>query len=281
MSVFLYVDGSKLSIISVSSWLFNVIAIITWLYPLKADVDVMKLLISWGTMLCCAGSSRIISPGWLPPFSRDTWSNAIVNAHITRMPSLAEESNFISKPSIVGRSDESIARILSDQKILTPTAYWRARGEGRAGKKAQPNPYLWKHSTVERILHQQEYCGDVINFKTYSKNFKNKKRIENPEENWVIFKDKHEPIIDRDTFEQVQQKSKRRNAVRQRKKTAPSICWQIIYTVRIATASSGIIPTRSIRTFTFFPALTTRVITAAPASHGTISGQTLLNRSFF
>ena len=124
-------------------------------------------------------------------------------------PEAAAVVRRIFQLCIEGKGNESIARILSDQKILTPTAYWRERGEGRAGKKAQPNPYLWKHSTVERILHQQEYCGDVINFKTYSKNFKNKKRIENPEENWVIFKDKHEPIIDRDTFEQVQQKIKK------------------------------------------------------------------------
>ena len=54
------------------------------------------------------------------------------------------------------------------------------------------------------MLSQQEYCGDVINFKTYSKNFKNKKRLENPEETWAVFKDVHVPIIDRETFEQVQ-----------------------------------------------------------------------------
>ena len=46
----------------------------------------------------------------------------------------------------------------------------------------------------------------MINFKTYSKSFKDKTRIDNPEENWVIFKEVHEPIVDRDTFEQVQKK---------------------------------------------------------------------------
>lgn len=53
----------------------------------------------------------------------------------------------------------------------------------------------------------------MINFKTYSKNFRNKKRINNPEENWVIFKDVHEPIIERGVFERVQEmkaKTKRR-----------------------------------------------------------------------
>lgn len=61
--------------------------------------------------------------------------------------------------------------------------------------------------------YQQEYCGDIINFKTYSKSYKDKKRYDNPKENWVIFKDVHEPIISRDDFELVQTlvvKTKRR-----------------------------------------------------------------------
>ncbi|MBO5934259.1 MAG: recombinase family protein [Clostridia bacterium] len=62
----------------------------------------------------------------------------------------------------------------------------------------------WRKTTVQKILAQQEYCDDVINFKTFSKNFKNKTRLNNPVENWKIFKNVHEPIIDRDTFETVQ-----------------------------------------------------------------------------
>lgn len=50
-------------------------------------------------------------------------------------------------------------------------------------------------------ISQQEYCGDIINFKSTSKSFRNKTRVENPKENWAIFKDVHEPIIDRDTWE--------------------------------------------------------------------------------
>ena len=86
------------------------------------------------------------------------------------------------------------------------TAYWHEKGIGRGSKKTQPNPYRWKNSTIRKILTQQEHCGDVINFKTYSKSFKNKTRLDNPEGNWVIIKDVHESIIDRDTFEQVQKK---------------------------------------------------------------------------
>ena len=63
------------------------------------------------------------------------------------------------------------------------------------------------------MLALREYTGDIVNFKTYSKSFKNKTRIPNAEENMVVFKDVHEPIIDRDIWERVQEiksKTKRR-----------------------------------------------------------------------
>lgn len=106
--------------------------------------------------------------------------------------------------ALEGKGNETIARILQERKVLNCTAYWQSKGIGRGGKKTQPNPYRWGKTAVEKILRRQEYCGDIINFKTYSKSFKNKARLENPEENWVIFKNVHEPIVDRETFEQVQ-----------------------------------------------------------------------------
>lgn len=112
-----------------------------------------------------------------------------------------------------GKGNETIARILQEQKVLIPMAYWQSKGLPRGGKKTQPNPYKWGKTTVAKILAQQEYCGDVINFKTYSKSFKNKARMPNPEENWAVFKNVHEPIIDREVFEAVQKliyKTKRR-----------------------------------------------------------------------
>ena len=115
---------------------------------------------------------------------------------------------------IEGKGNETIARLLQESEILIPMAYWQSKGLGRGGKKTQPNPYKWCKTTIAKILAQQEYCGDVINFKTYSKSFRNKKRLDNPEENWAVFKDVHEPIIDRETFEMVQElvaKTKRRS----------------------------------------------------------------------
>ena len=116
----------------------------------------------------------------------------------------AEVVKDIYRMCLEGMGNETIARELQNRQVLIPMAYWQSKGLNRGGKKTQPNPYKWCKTTVQKILAQQEYCGDVINFKTYSKNFKNKTRIDNPVENWKIFKDVHEPIIDRETFETVQ-----------------------------------------------------------------------------
>ena len=129
-------------------------------------------------------------------------------------PEAAKVVQDIFRMRLEGKGNETIARILQENKIKIPMAYWFDKGLGRGGKKTQPNPYKWCKTTVAKILSQQEYCGDVINFKTYSKSFKDKRRIANDESEWKVFKDVHEPIIDRDTFELVQKlvgKTKRRS----------------------------------------------------------------------
>ncbi len=123
-------------------------------------------------------------------------------------PDAAEIVRRIFRLCIEGNGNETIARILQDDKVLVPQAYWQSKGMSRGGKKTQPNPYKWCKTTIARMLEQQEYCGDIINFKSYSKSFRNKTRVENPKENWAIFKDVHEPIIDRETWERVQELTK-------------------------------------------------------------------------
>lgn len=128
-------------------------------------------------------------------------------------PEAATVVKSIFKMCLDGKGNETIARKLQENKVLIPMAYWRSKGLNRGGKKTQTNPYKWCKTTVQKILSQQEYCGDIINFKTYSKSFKNKTRYENSKENWAVFKDVNEPIIDRETFETVQKfisKTKRR-----------------------------------------------------------------------
>ena len=123
-------------------------------------------------------------------------------------PDAAEVVRRIFHLCIEGNGNETIARILQDDKVLVPQAYWQGKGMSRGGKKTQPNPYKWCKTTIAKMLEQQEYCGDIINFKSYSKSFRNKTRVENPKENWAIFKDVHEPIIDRETWERVQELTK-------------------------------------------------------------------------
>lgn len=128
-------------------------------------------------------------------------------------PEAATVVKSIFKMCLDGKGNETIARELQENKVLIPMAYWRSKGLNRDGKKTQTDPYKWCKTTIQKILSQQEYCGDIINFKTYSKSFKNKRRIENSKENWAVFKNVNEPIIDRETFETVQKfisKTKRR-----------------------------------------------------------------------
>ena len=112
----------------------------------------------------------------------------------------------IYRMTLEGVGTEQIAAKLEEDGILTPRAYWHSKGINRPGKVKDLPPTHWNSSSVIKMLSVQEYCGDILNFKTYSKSYKNKKRQENDRENWAIFKDVHEPIIERAVFEQVQQK---------------------------------------------------------------------------
>ena len=116
--------------------------------------------------------------------------------------------------TLEGFGTEQIAAQLEKDDVLTPRAYWLTKGIKRPGKGKQQPPTKWNSSTITKILSVQEYCGDILNFKTYSKSYKNKKRIDNDRENWVVFQDVHEAIIERAVYEQVQQK---RGKIRKRR----------------------------------------------------------------
>lgn len=138
-----------------------------------------------------------------PPYgymkSPDTYKKWIID------PEAAEIVRLIYKLAMEGKGNETIARILQENGVLTPMNYWRKKGLKRAGKDTQTNPCKWEKNTIKTILANQEYVGDVINFKTYSKSFKNKRRLKASPEQWKIFKDVHEPIIDRNMWELTQE----------------------------------------------------------------------------
>ena len=119
-------------------------------------------------------------------------------------PEAAEVVRRIYRMALEGYGLAETAAQLAADGVVNPTYYWRSRGTSRGGSKSTVEPTKWGHTTVKKILTLQEYCGDVINFKSYSKSYKMKKRIENPEENRAIFLNVHEAIIDRQTWEKVQ-----------------------------------------------------------------------------
>ena len=128
-------------------------------------------------------------------------------------PEAAAVVRRIFQMALEGKGNETIAHTLQADKVPVPAEYWKTHGVRKPVSKGQNDPYKWCKSTIAKILSLQEYCGDVINFKTYSKSFKNKSRLENPEENWAVFKNVHEAVIERSVFELVQKrigKTKRR-----------------------------------------------------------------------
>ena len=103
---------------------------------------------------------------------------------------------------IEGRGPAQIAKALTADKILTPTAYRQLKSTNSISVK---KPYRWAESTIEKVLRRVEYLGHTVNFKTHRKSYKHKRKLDNPREEWLIFENTHEPIISQHDFELVQE----------------------------------------------------------------------------
>ena len=97
-----------------------------------------------------------------------------------------------------------ICGFLEQEQVLSPSAYNYRKNGSRSRNLKLDKPYAWANNTIRKMLSNQIYCGDTVNFKTYSKSNKLKKRIKNAPENMKIFLNTHEAIIDRATFDLVQ-----------------------------------------------------------------------------
>ena len=95
-------------------------------------------------------------------------------------PEAADVVRRIYRMALEGYGLAETAAALGADGIVNPTYYWRSKSTSRGGSKSTLEPTKWNHTTVKKILTLQEYCGDVINFKSYSKSYKMKRRIENP-----------------------------------------------------------------------------------------------------
>ena len=132
--------------------------------------------------------------GYLWNEARDQW---LVD------PEAAEVVKRIFSMTIDGYGPYQIASKLKSEKVLIPSAYLAQHGEGVNKNKTFKDVYGWGSSTICNILEKREYLGHTINFKT-RKHFKDKKSHYVPEDEWTIFENTHEPIIDQQTFDLVQ-----------------------------------------------------------------------------
>ena len=132
--------------------------------------------------------------GYLWNEARDQW---LVD------PEAADVVKRIFAMTIEGYGPYQIASKLKEEKILIPSAYLAQHGEGVNKNKTFKDVYGWGSSTICNLLEKREYLGHTINFKT-RKHFKDKKSHYVPEDEWTIFENTHEPIIDQQTFDLVQ-----------------------------------------------------------------------------
>ena len=93
---------------------------------------------------------------------------------------------------IAGKGPMQIAKILKADKILTTKAYYAKQ----KGKLLPDNPYNWNENSIVGILERMDYCGHTVNFKSYSKSHKLKKRIPTTKEQQAIFRNTHEAIVE-------------------------------------------------------------------------------------
>ena len=121
-------------------------------------------------------------------------------------PVASEVVKRIFQEAKSGKSLSEISKGLKNDKIFKPD---RHRIEiGLKPISSSPNvetlPYFWTRETLSAILGREEYLGYTVNLRTRTKSYKDKRKVDNPKEDWLIFKNTHEAIIDQETFDIVQ-----------------------------------------------------------------------------
>lgn len=109
-----------------------------------------------------------------------------------------------------GRGPSQIAKVLTEEKVLTPTAYHLSQGRKCAHKMPEV-PYKWQSSSIVKMLECREYTGCTVNFKTYTNSVLDKKTRKNPVEKQSVFYGTHEAIIEQEVFDKVQELRQQRH----------------------------------------------------------------------
>lgn len=137
-------------------------------------------------------------------------------------PVASEVVKRIFQEAKSGKSLSEISKGLKNDKIFKPD---RHRIEiGLKPISSSPNvetlPYFWTRETLSAILGREEYLGHTVNLRTRTKSYKDKRKVDNPKEDWLIFKNTHEAIIDQETFDIVQKMRNHKRSNQQYKNRA-------------------------------------------------------------
>ena len=121
-------------------------------------------------------------------------------------PVASEVVKRIFQEAKSGKSLSEIAKGLENDKIFKPDRHRIEIGLKpiSASSNVESLPYYWTRETLSAILGREEYLGHTVNLRTRKKSYKDKRKVDNPKEDWLIFKNTHEAIIDQETFDIVQ-----------------------------------------------------------------------------
>ncbi|WP_425755552.1 recombinase family protein [Ihubacter sp. rT4E-8] len=107
--------------------------------------------------------------------------------------------------TIEGHGPYEIATMLCEAKVETPAAYFARQGRGVwKSREDIPRPYSWNGFAVGQILSKLEYMGHTVNFRTHKESYKDKRAVVHSPEDWLIFENTHEAIVDKETWELAQ-----------------------------------------------------------------------------
>lgn len=119
----------------------------------------------------------------------------------------AQTVKLIFKWALEGKGRNTIAKELNQMGVLSPTGYkQKVLNLNYANLSATSfgSDYAWTNTTISQILKNRVYVGDMVQCKERVVSYKIHKIIKNPKEDWIIVENTHEPIVDRDTFNKIQ-----------------------------------------------------------------------------
>ena len=120
-------------------------------------------------------------------------------------PEAAEVVKRIFALALSGMGAHKIAQILNEEGVPSPTAYKQQNGERYHLAQKTPSELLWSSGTIYQMLHNQTYTGDLVQGRHKKVSYKSKRTVWLPKSQWIVVENTHEAIIDKDTYDTVQQ----------------------------------------------------------------------------